>query len=120
MEMVEMAARFRAATLKRAGIGPRTKYTGELKGQAVAYGKARLAEGAALAVVAQELGVDERALKRWSAEVAQARPGFRRVEVQPEATPRPTPGTLVLSGPGGLRVEGLDVETLAELLRRLR
>ena len=118
MEMVEMAARFRAATGKRAGIGPRTKYTGELKGQAVAYGKARLAEGAALAVVAQELGVDARALKRWSAEAAQARPGFRRLEVQPEATPRPTPGTL--SGPGGLRVEGLDVETLAELLRRLR
>jgi hypothetical protein len=65
-----------------------------------------------------ELGIPRRSLKLWS---AAPRPSgsarFVAVTVAPsEAAP---PSRIVVHGPGGLRIEGLDLAGLADLVRRL-
>ncbi len=114
------AEEFKAAVRKQAGRGPRNKYTAELRAQAVEYGRTRGGEGVSVELAAKELGLSAKALRKWSKTASGTSPAFRRVEVVPEKTVRARGASpLVLHGPGGLRVEGLDVESLAALLRRL-
>jgi hypothetical protein len=96
--------------------------------------------GTTARVLAAALGVHESTLCRWEREVgadggmaAPAKRGrggrgsFRMVKVAtPVTTPRVTPtssaathGLRVAHAPSGLVVDGLDVETLAVLLRRM-
>lgn len=118
-ETEKMAAEFRAGVQEQAGGGPRDRYTAALRELAAEYWRVRKAEGAALEEAAEELGIDERSLRRWTRPASRA-PRFHRVEVLPEkVTAAKASSQLVLHGPGGVRVEGLDVEALAELLRRL-
>lgn len=68
-----------------------------------------------MSAVLRELGMRRETLAGWVAPPA------------PKETPRFVPvtvvetpaGRLVVHGPGGVRVEGLDVAGVAELLRRL-
>jgi transposase-like protein len=81
------------------------------------------AGGASVAKLAEALGLSVETLRRWL---------DRDVDGQPRAGhPRPMPvavigdaaqsrGALSLVTPSGFRVEGLSVETAAELLTRLR
>lgn len=93
--------------------GPRTR--GRRFGEAV---KARIAEhvrgrraaGERLSAIATELGIPGETLSRWCRRPS----GFVTVEVQ-----SPRSSTLVVRGPGGLLIEGLDLGQLAELVRRL-
>jgi DNA-binding transcriptional regulator YiaG len=96
--------------------------------------------GTTARVLAAALGVHESTLCRWErdegAESGRAAPtkkgrgrrgSFRMVKVTtPVATPRVTPtssatahGLRAAHAPSGLVIDGLDVETLAALLRRL-
>jgi hypothetical protein len=69
-----------------------------------------------VSAVASELGVGSGTLLRWAAEPAEGNgPAF--VPVTVEAAP--TAAGVVVHTAHGLRIEGLDVAALAELLRRL-
>lgn len=119
-EMETKAAEFQAAVRKQAGGGPRNRYTAVLRAQAVEYGRARSAEGVSLESAARELGLAPKSLYKWSKAGGRSGPGFQRVAVVADKEALTRAGSpLVLHAPGGVRVEGLDVETLAGLLRRL-
>jgi len=72
---------------------------------------------------ARELGMSSWTLSRWGSKERRARQEQGRatlipVEVKP-ASPAAREGTLVVHGPGGIRVEGLSVEDAVRLLRGL-
>jgi len=115
MDFERRAAEFRRAIARRGPIGPRLRYTPELRTTAIAYARDRLAAGAGLKTVTEELGVGRYTLRGWLVAADQAQT-FRKVEVTDEPAP---PRRLVVHGPHGLRIEGLAVVDLAELLRRL-
>ena len=75
-------------------------------------GRAQRAAGATVEEVSAVLGIPWQTLQRWSADPVES--AFKPVELVEEA-----PSGLVVHGPCGLRVEGLDVTTLASLLRML-
>jgi hypothetical protein len=77
--------------------------------------RARHAAGAATSTVAGELGLGGGTLERWAAESWEhGGPVFVPVQVEPAAPP-----AIVVHSASGLRIEGLDVAALADLLRRL-
>jgi len=84
---------------------------------AVEYFRRRRAAGTSLAAISRELGVKRHTLVGWTAapEVPAA-PRFVPVSVVADA---PAASKVVVHGPGGVRVEGLDLAGVAELLRRL-
>ncbi|MGC4114802.1 MAG: hypothetical protein QM765_49325 [Myxococcales bacterium] len=89
----------------------------ELRQEAVACYRALLATGESAQAAADRLGLGALTLGRWSRrERALLAPVV--VEDEPVAAV-PVPSRLVVHGPRGLRIEGLDVAELAELLRRL-
>jgi len=97
-------------------LGPRGRgrpYPKGLLEKVLSYTVARRRQGAELLAVSGELGISGKTLERWLGSKRRARQ-FERVEVV-------TPSTHVLTvhGPRGLRIEGLDVDGVAELVRRL-
>ena len=115
MDTVKEAAAFRDA-VRRAGCrGPGRRYPAELRRRGAEYLRARQAAGAPLSAILRELGMRRETLAGWA------------VPPEPEARPRFVPvtvmeapaGRIVVHGPGGVRIEGLDVAALADLLRRL-
>lgn len=113
----EGAREFRAAL---EALGPRTSgatYAPELRSLAVEHVKRRRDEGAALREIASELGVGKDTLGRWIRPRARRSSKVRRVSIA-AATPAAAM-TIVVRGPAGLRIEGLDVSTIAALLREL-
>jgi hypothetical protein len=99
-------------------LGPRGRgrpYPKGLMGKLVSYTVARRRQGAKIVEVAAELGMKFHTLSRW---LGEKRPtGFERVEVI--APPPPAARTLTVHGPRGLRIEGLDLSGVAELVRRV-
>ena len=114
MDFERSAVAFRKAVAARGTVGPRLRYTDELRAGAVAYTRKRLVAGGTLTAASRELGVAPNTLQAWLA-VEQPSPAFRSVEIAEDATR----SALVVYGPCGLRIEGLDVTMLTELLRRL-
>lgn len=99
--------------------GPGRGYPRHLREKAVRYVLSRREQGATYGELADTLGVPTHTLQRWSRALGRdssdATDGpFRRVQIAAETARGPT-----LYGPCGLRIEGLDLETLAALLRRL-
>jgi hypothetical protein len=64
--------------------------------------------------VAQALGVAPWSLRRWAAD-----PRVRPVQVVPDTTPT-RPSLVVVLDAEGVRVEGLDLEAVVQLVARLR
>jgi len=143
MGLAQRAERFRAAVKELGRRGRTTAYPQVLRDEAVAYAQARLGEGGPLGSIAEELKVGQDSLRRWGVVGPAEKSGvFRAVKlvatgtsaesregrtlaaspsrVKAVATMAP-PGRagLVVHGPGGVWVEGLDVASVAELLRRL-
>jgi hypothetical protein len=83
----------------------------------MAYRQEREREGASGRQVARELGVSEATLARWGPGREEPAGSFRAIEVVLE--PARSVGAMVVHGPRGLRIEGLSVEQLAELVARL-
>ena len=97
-------------------IGPRGRgkpYPKGLLEQLVGYTVAKRREGLSIEAIGEDLGMSWRTLARWLGARTTAR-GFRRVEVVEARR-----ASLVVHGPSGLRIEGLDIEGIAELVRRL-
>jgi hypothetical protein len=113
MNMEREAVAFREA-VKRAGRrGPGRRYPADVRRRGAAYLRARQAAGAPLSAVVRELGVRRETLVSWAAPLE---PTPRFVPVAVIDAPA---GPIVVHGPGGVRIEGLDLATLADLLRRL-
>jgi transposase-like protein len=100
-----------------------SRFPAELRGEVEAYLRDRLAEGGTVHAVAKEVGVWQSTLRHWLSGVSgdPAAPALRPVSVVPSRRqpPRPSPAAIFVHGPRGLRIEGLDLEGVAELLRRL-
>lgn len=98
------------ATAERSGPG--RAFPGEVRARAIAYVDRRRSDGATDEQIARELGIPAMTFRRW---VGSRSAAFRAVAVIEEAASAP----LVVHGPRGLRVEGLDLDHLVELWGRL-
>lgn len=116
--MEDAREELRTALSKLGEMGRGKRYPRALLEKMLSYTVARRRQGATLLAVGGELGMNWKTLARWLGERKAAR--FERVEVSaptPAVTaPMPLP---IVYGPRGLRIEGLDVSGVAELLRRL-
>ena len=103
--------RIRAALAARPK-GPGRRITPEVRHWIACYAHRRAAEGASRVGVAREVGVSDETLVR----VLKAEPADELVPVRValESSCSPT-----VRGPGGLTIEGLDIEGLAGLIRAL-
>jgi hypothetical protein len=100
--------------LGKARTDNRGSYPVKLRDAVVAYAARRRAQKASREVVAAELGMSAATLSYWCA------PARTRGTLEPVtivARPEPVREVVVECGP--LRVRGLDVVSVAELLRRL-
>jgi len=96
----------------------------KFRGEAIAAARVHLARDRGIEEIAAEIGVRARTLRRWlSADeqrcVLTPVVVVDDVPAAPIAAVMPRRAAPVLILPSGVRVEGLDVEGLAELLRRL-
>lgn len=86
----------------------------ELKARLIAEARSRRAAGTTLEAIGEELGVPWRTLARWCTAERKPKRAFRPVEIVAVPSARP-----IVHGPRGLRIEGLDLDGVAELVRRL-
>ena len=116
------ARRIRTAVRRQQELraGTAIRYPEQLRRQALAYASRRQQAGDSLKSIARRLGLRPQMLFYWQKKASSNR--LRRVKIAPVQDTRATPvetGPVVLVTPRGLRVEGLDVNRLAELLRAL-
>ena len=109
-----MASRMREIRQGRSkSAGGRVRFSSAAREAALAHVVRRRAEGITLAQSAREMEVSYQTLRRWRSGLPAMR-SVRVVEAPPTAAREP-----VLVLPCGARVEGLDLASLAELVRRL-
>jgi len=115
--MDEEVTRFRAAAaLENRGRGRMgRRYSAGLQAQAVRYWTRRQQEGETLPEVAAALGVASWSLQRWA-----RAPRLRAVQVVTQSTQPVVPRLVVVLTADSVRIEGLDVETAAQFVARLR
>jgi transposase-like protein len=110
-----------------AALGQRartTPYPAELRAQAMSYVEERKSAGTALSTAAGELGVGGDSLRTWTGQRSRGarspalRSVVRAVEIVPEATTA-SASSIIVHGPRGLRIEGLDVGAVAVLVKEL-
>jgi hypothetical protein len=124
MGMAKEAAAIRAevgALVGRRGRG--NPYPAELRRRAVEYFHARRKQRISPAKICLELGIGVPTLRNWTSpkkahSVGTRSAGFERLAIIDVPVSAP-PSGIVVRGPGGLCIEGLDIEALAELIRRL-
>jgi transposase len=114
--MEDTREELKSAISKLGEMGRGKRYPKVLLEKLLSYTVARRRQGATLVVVGAELGMNWKTLARWVGE-RKARPRFERVEVVAAAPSLPV--GVVVHGPRGVRIEGLDVSGVAELVRRL-
>jgi len=126
MRTKQQAAAIRAEVSRIEGRRGRGKaYPLALRRKAASYYSARREQGASQREIGLELGICFQTLQRWAARldvtphVSALAPSFERVEVIDLSASAPRRGPLVVRGPGGLLIEGLDLDSLVELVRRL-
>ncbi|HET6345901.1 MAG TPA: DUF4388 domain-containing protein [Myxococcota bacterium] len=116
-DFTDFPQQFRADVESRlAERGRGKRFPKDLQRRAVAYYHYRLAGGSFLSEVARELELPPPTLRRW---VLDNPAPTVTVSGTWQPASSAEPGKPVLVGPGGLRIEGLDLDSLAELLRRL-
>jgi hypothetical protein len=108
--------RFRRAAARenRGRRAVRRRYSRRLQQLAADYWRGRQVAGDAFQDVAHALGVAPWSLRRWVPD-----PRVRPVQVVPDARPVRA-GLVVVLGVDGVRVEGLDLEAVVQLVARLR
>ncbi len=103
--------------------GPGNPYPKELRERIIEYCRVRRKQGGSIPKISVELGIGIPTLRNWTsskttAPVKMTSAGFERLEVI-DAPTNSTTKQFVVRGPGGLCIEGLDIDALAELIRRL-
>jgi hypothetical protein len=115
--MASRKQRIRAAVQQLGERGQGKRFPERLRQRAAAYARDRVADGVTVAAIAEEIGVSGTSLGRWLLKYdAEPAPAFEEVEL---VDPEPLETSLLVHGPAGIVIEGLDVSSLAELLRRL-
>jgi hypothetical protein len=112
--------RERLANVERNARGYR-EYGVELRQELVAFTRQRIGEGGSASAAAKELGLNPATVIGWmngATEELSVAPKMRRVETERE--PRAARSDLVLELGNEVRVRGLQLEQVAELVRRLR
>jgi len=111
------------AQVGRRGRG--NPYPDEVRRRAIEYFRARRKQKIAPAKICVELGIGLPTLRNWTTPKKKKTPvdemgsvGFERLEIVNGAT-NSTRKEFVVRGPGGLCIEGLDLDNLTELIRRL-
>jgi hypothetical protein len=114
--MDDAVQRFRRQAGRELGDrqGAERRCSDGLRQQAVAYWRAREPAGDGVRAVATALGIAPVSLRRWAQD-----PRFRPVRVIADAVPVLTRLVVIIDA-AGVRVEGVDVETAAQLIARLR
>jgi hypothetical protein len=113
MDSEREAVEFKRAVRRAGPHGPGRRYPLALKRAGVEYLRPRQAAGAPVVTAARELGLGRGTLMAWTMEcTAAAQPAFVPVSVVTDAT---APSLVVVYGPNGLRVEGLDVAGVVAL-----
>jgi hypothetical protein len=119
MDQALMRFRNTAARANRERHGLQRRYSERLQHQAVEYWRARQRQGEGLRDVAAALGVAPWSLYRWT-RTCDPRERFHEVQLV-ASTPQPAAvAPVVTLTADGLRVDGLDVDATAQLLRLLR
>jgi hypothetical protein len=103
------------ATTERTGRG--RAYPPSLRAEVLRHARARITAGEAASVIATDLGLHAATLASWIGRASPAPAAFASVDVLAE--PPASPGALVVHTPQGLRIDGLDLDSLVTLLRRL-
>jgi hypothetical protein len=119
--MDQALIRFRkaAARANRGRQGLQRRYSERPQRQAVEYCRARQRHCDGLRDVATALGVAPWSLYRWTRTYGH-RERFHEVQVVASASQPPAVAPVVSLTADGLRVDGLDVDATAQLLRLLR
>ena len=94
--------------------GAERRYSVGLRQQAVAYWQVREAAGDGMRAVATALGIAPVSLRRWAQDAR-----FRPVRILEAEAPVPARLVVVVDAMS-VRVEGVDIETAAQLIARLR
>ena len=116
----QAAGEIRQAILQRLN-GTQTRYPEDLKQSALAYFRMEVGRGRPRNEVARELGLDSNRLRKWDERdrgLAPTTPRFHQVEVAPTPIVH-SPFPVSVLGPCGIRVEGLGLDAIAELIRKL-
>ena len=117
MDLERALLEFRAAARRAGPRGAGRRYPSTLRRAGAEYFRRRRAAGASVATVARDLGVRRQTLLAWAAEPeGETRAAFVPVTVVPDAAAL---SRIVVYGPGGLRVEGLDVAGVIAVLSGL-
>lgn len=132
MDVREQGTRLRAEIERIKARAGKAHFPLGLRRSVVAWYQARRAEGVSTPSLCREIALSSTTVRRWIATTSVAGPQAAAHEVAPRflaltlpaAAPAPHAAASLASplrvvGPHGLRIEGLDVATLAELLRRL-
>lgn len=107
----------RAAGLHTRGkTGTAIRYTPELRRRAVALARVQVAGGRSLMATARMLGLRSRTLTLWLRKEPRS---FRQVKLTAPAPAEIPSRRVVLITPQGFRVEGLEAEDVAVVLRAL-
>lgn len=124
MGMEEEAAAIRAEIVTLPGPrGAGHRYPVALRHRIVGYCLARRKQRVSMAKISLELGIGVPTLRLWTSPkemraIGMGSAGFERLEII-DTPASSTNAKLVVRGPGGLCIEGLDIDALAELIRRL-
>jgi hypothetical protein len=118
MDEQQTAARVRAQVRALGTRGRGQRYPIALRRQILAYVAARRAQGATLRAASREVDMSWRTVEHWLHDGKDEKAVLRPVTLTPSVAPERV-ASVVVHGPRGLRIEGLDVRQLAELLARL-
>jgi hypothetical protein len=110
--------RSEARQLTRGKVPKAIRYPIAFRAAVTAVTRTQLDRGASMPRVARALGLPAQSLSRWLQQSVP--PGLRPVSVRPDPVPAaPSAVGPVLLTPQGVRVEGLDRDTLIAVLRVL-
>ena len=113
------AAAIRATVEKLGPRGKGRRYPEAVKREVLAYLAERRKVGRGLKTTSAEPGIPERSIKIWSS-APRPSSALRFIPMEVGDAPDVSPAAgIVVHAPGSMRIEGLDVASLADLLRRL-
>lgn len=107
--------------------GRRRRFETGLRRELVAAVDAMKLQGMTAIAIGEALGISRETVRRFVDETSRGSGALLAVRVKRERSPsvrphapRATNGPLVMHGPGGMRIEGLELDEVAALWRQLR